>query len=339
MTKRFENCFRTTFAWLLLAVAISGCARPSDSSNSPSKSNSRTVTKTNGPVELNLQIEPENINLSDDVQLTLAVRKPPNIRIQFPDLAGQLDDFLVAGTKDHLPAIDGDKQVVRRDYQLQPKHSGDVVLLLPPVYFSDSTAPENVAEKDFVELDPIELKVASEVLTGDIKLETIRQPRGPVELAESKVRKLVLWIVLAVSAVAIVALIIALKLMAYRKRDTVQLTPRETALRELQRLIDSQLSQTDCKRYYVELTAIVRRYIERTTSIRAPELTTEEFLREISSTENFPAALKLNLKAFLESADLVKFAGQNPTEQELTASVQKAREFIETQWQSGGAAQ
>jgi len=48
-----------------------------------------------------------------------------------------------------------------------------------------------------------------------------------------------------------------------------------------QKLAASGLMETDVKVYFVELTAIVRRYIERTTGIRAPEQTTEEFLCEI----------------------------------------------------------
>ena len=57
---------------------------------------------------------------------------------------------------------------------------------------------------------------------------------------------------------------------------------------------------------------IVRRYIERSTGVRAPEQTTEEFLREVNDNNLFPHETNARLGAFLESADLVKFAGYQP---------------------------
>ena len=50
---------------------------------------------------------------------------------------------------------------------------------------------------------------------------------------------------------------------------------RRVGAEELHQLSHSGLADSDVKRFYVELTAIVRRYIERTTGIRAPEQTTK----------------------------------------------------------------
>ena len=80
--------------------------------------------------------------------------------------------------------------------------------------------------------------------------------------------------------------------------------------------------------YFVELTAIVRRYIERTTGIHAPEQTTEEFLREISRANTFGREENERLKDFLESADLVKFAAYRPRREDIQESFQRAEVFI-----------
>ena len=42
------------------------------------------------------------------------------------------------------------------------------------------------------------------------------------------------------------------------------------------------------KEFYLRLTGIVRQYVEDTTGIRAPEQTTEEFLRDMRSRAAFP---------------------------------------------------
>ncbi len=97
---------------------------------------------------------------------------------------------------------------------------------------------------------------------------------------------------------------------------------------ELERLLERRLTEEDVKLYYVELTGIVRRYIERTTEIRAPQQTTEEFLREVSRRQTFPADESLRLKRFLESADLVKFAAYRPRGEDIDESLLRAKAFI-----------
>ena len=92
---------------------------------------------------------------------------------------------------------------------------------------------------------------------------------------------------------------------------------------------ESDLATRDVKQFYVELTAIVRRYIERTKGIRAPEQTTQEFLLEISRRKDFPAEQSRRLKSFLEAADLVKFAAHQPREEDIEESFRRARAFAD----------
>jgi hypothetical protein len=105
-------------------------------------------------------------------------------------------------------------------------------------------------------------------------------------------------------------------------------SPRELAYLELQQLLQDNWAELDVKRFYVELTGAVRRYIERTTGILAPEQTTEEFLREIGQRDTFVADERLRLQEFLESADLVKFAAHQPRTEDLQESFQRAQRFV-----------
>ena len=68
--------------------------------------------------------------------------------------------------------------------------------------------------------------------------------------------------------------------------------------------------------------------IERTTGIRAPEQTTEEFLREISQANTFNRDTNERLRNFLESADLVKFAAFRPRQDDVEESFSRAKIFI-----------
>ena len=75
----------------------------------------------------------------------------------------------------------------------------------------------------------------------------------------------------------------------------------------------------------------MRRYIERSTGVSAPEQTTEEFLREIVQDAVFADQDQQRLQQFLESADLVKFAALEPAASDIEASFERAKEFIRLQ--------
>ena len=61
----------------------------------------------------------------------------------------------------------------------------------------------------------------------------------------------------------------------------------------------------------------IRFYLEERFDFRAPERTTEEFLRELGGTDLLAPEQKESLGKFLESCDLVKFAKYEPRENEL----------------------
>src|SRR5262249_11998711 len=83
------------------------------------------------------------------------------------------------------------------------------------------------------------------------------------------------------------------------------------------------------KDFYLRLTGIVRHFIEDTTGIRAPEQTTEEFLRDMRSREAFAPERSVRLAEFLEAADMVKYAAQQPQVGQIDESISRAREFVD----------
>ena len=110
-----------------------------------------------------------------------------------------------------------------------------------------------------------------------------------------------------------------------------RLSPAERAVRELDALLAKDLIRRGkVKDFYVELTMVVRRYIERQHGIRAPEQTTQEFLRAAGDDRRFPPAVLRKLAAFLEAADLVKFAAHQPDADAIDRAARTARDFILT---------
>jgi len=109
------------------------------------------------------------------------------------------------------------------------------------------------------------------------------------------------------------------------------MSPRERALEELAELMARDLvGKNMVKEFYLELTMIVRRYIERAHAIRAPEQTTEEFLAAVSSDNRFGQEVINRLRLFLEAADLVKFAAYHPESDAISRATETARSYVVT---------
>ncbi len=81
--------------------------------------------------------------------------------------------------------------------------------------------------------------------------------------------------------------------------------------------------------FYFLLSAILRGYIERRFSLRAPEQTTGEFLEIIQDYALFTPDQKRLLREFLQACDMVKFALHEPPEVEIAVAFATAREFID----------
>jgi hypothetical protein len=125
-----------------------------------------------------------------------------------------------------------------------------------------------------------------------------------------------LWITLAVLAVAVI-LFALWKWWQICKANIPVEPPVPAHIRAKQKLEEALALITQPKEFCVLVSDTVRLYLEERFDFRAPERTTEEFLRELSGTDLLSDAQKESLGGFLESCDLVKFAKYEPRETEL----------------------
>lgn len=108
-----------------------------------------------------------------------------------------------------------------------------------------------------------------------------------------------------------------------------KIDPKEKALKALRELKGKNLpkkGQYDA--FYVEITQIVRQYIEGYYNIKAPEQTTQEFLKVMLGQSVFNDKINTYLSDFLKFADLVKFAKFNPNTEDCLQAEQAAESFI-----------
>ncbi len=83
------------------------------------------------------------------------------------------------------------------------------------------------------------------------------------------------------------------------------------------------------KEYYYQLSIIIRRYIEDRFFLKAPDMTTGEFLFSIKDSKILKEEYQSILKEFLMLCDIVKFAKYGPTEEEIEKSFDVAIKFVD----------
>ena len=102
----------------------------------------------------------------------------------------------------------------------------------------------------------------------------------------------------------------------------------DRTIRLLDELDAKQLWQKNkVKEYYVELTDIVRGYIEERFATKAMELTTDELLSKVRHTKDLMAYYE-RLAMILNTADLAKFAKAQPLPQEHVDAMEHAKNFV-----------
>jgi hypothetical protein len=112
-------------------------------------------------------------------------------------------------------------------------------------------------------------------------------------------------------------------------KPAVVLPPHEVALEALKVLEEKQLWQDGhFKRYYTELTDILRTYMDGRFKVSTLEKTSDEILRTMRLTDGITNSSLQNLRQVLELADLVKFARFKPLPDENQLSLMNAKMFV-----------
>lgn len=140
------------------------------------------------------------------------------------------------------------------------------------------------------------------------------------------------WYVPAGILLLVLALVVYL-LRRNRKEPEVPKVPEivlplhEQLLIDLEQLEARQLWQNNqVKQYYVELTDLLRTYVEKRFKVKALEQTTVQLIQNLKTSSINPEALQI-LKNILEQSDMVKFAKAQPTGYENQALMDNARGF------------
>lgn len=276
-----------------------------------------------GPVEVVLTTDDEAFSLGRDTSATISLMAPAGVLLpDVEELRGRFQGFSLAEgyAREPIPQADGRTETSVR-WRLRADPAAARLRLAPFAIEARNSAG---------------LAVASFVSSPAIfPLSPLPEAEGSIEYAPRKffvwptLRQATMWMLEALVAAALVFLIIWLLRRIHRAVRVRMMSPGERALHELSELLSRKLAEKGLfKDYYIELTHVVRRYIERAYGIRAPRLTTDEFLEKIRADARFESSGSA-LAGFFRSADMIKFAGVAATGEMAAEAAGAARRYVE----------
>ena len=309
-------------------AAFIGCAQSKAVVDESADNVARSVVER-GPLRVTAEFAPAAARLSDEPTLTLTYEYERGVVVTKPPFGESLGEFAILGFREPASTLQGDRQVEQQVYRLEPTTTGDLTIAPIAITFRDQR-PAGDGQERQLKTEALQVNVTTMVSAEAPALTDLRPPARPVAIPTT-IGFGWLWYLF----IPLTVCIFCVWLWRRRKRPAViepQRSPREIAEAALSDLEQSDLAQSDVKQFYVDLTGIVRRYLEQTTGVRAAEETTEEFLRDISNHNAYGVEVRSRLQDFLVSADLVKFAGHQPLPDDVATALERARRFVRTSW-------
>ncbi len=147
-----------------------------------------------------------------------------------------------------------------------------------------------------------------------------------------------LWVV-AAAALALVALVaLAVWFFGFRRRAPRPLSAAERAQGELFRL-RAEVATSDPYAFSIAVSDVLRRYLRDARGLSATTQTSREFLETVKTRQAFNDEERAALAAFLDKADLVKFARLHATAGDGAALLDQADRLVRSRApESGGGA-
>ncbi|NLB59685.1 MAG: hypothetical protein GX806_01185 [Lentisphaerae bacterium] len=310
----------------LLALASCHPTQPPRTTPAPARVDEISV----GAITCRISAEPAAVHLERDTLLTIQARAPATLEVQLPPLEGRLQGFILSGAYEREPQITAELVIREHCFKLTPILAEEY--RLGPLAIGYVDRRQQPAQEGWFATHPMTFQV--QPVSPDpapTKLADILGPRRifppwPTVLG---------WVLVGLLVGGALGGVGWLGGRLRRNIKLKRLSPKERALRELTELIAQNLIATQqFKEFYLAITMIVRRYIERAHAIRAPEQTTEEFLAAVIQDARFSRAVVGKLRVFLQTADLVKFAAFQPDMPTVDQTLSTARDYLETdEWE------
>lgn len=264
-------------------------------------------------------VQPDALGYVEPAELRIEVVHAPNAAVVFPDPPRLPAMFTLDVREPETEVIDETNVRTTRRYIMDA--FGPIRLVIPSLVVKvDNTPyplPAFVLDRpDISEDDAKNLAAALDIVNPQAVIERNGRPTWHY----------------AAGIAAVIALAGALLWWWSRRRAEAtgpKAPPWETARQRLRALKHRKLPEAGkFETYYVDLSAILRYYIEDRLQLRAPEQTTQEFLAAAAESGALTPAQQEALSNFLRQSDRVKFARYRPSVEEMLEDFEVVDHFV-----------
>ncbi len=303
-------------AGLALAVIGATCGLAQDVTD--------TVTSVPG-ISIQTEVDRAEIYIGDLIKYTVTIEYDSTYQLIPPPLGANLGAFDVKDYQsDILTRLEGGRFRSTNIFVLSTFTTGDYVIPPIPVIFDLPDSSRKALLSEAVPIKVLSL-LGNASDSVDIK---------PLKSQYEFVRDLTAYYAVGAAGLLVLillAILVWLKLRRKKKvEEPVDLRPAwEIAFEKLAFLKQKELpDQGQFKRYYIELTEIIRAYYERMYNLNVLDMTTAEFLEAFVRLK-LPDGLYDETKEFLGHADLVKFAKFVPELERTESDFEYAHSAVE----------
>ena len=269
-----------------------------------------------GAMDLKIAVEPSRATLLQPITVQLDLYRRKDLEVEFAPVVEPKDFLAETRVGEEVPLGPGFWR--RTTLVLRPvRGPGELTLPSFSARAKDGTIAASTPEQ----------KIDVVTALGD-KGDAIEAPRDPFGPAPR-----LWWYVLSgmLGAGLLAGLWALMQRRTARPATAAVAVPAHVkALRALGRLrTQSRITPREIETFYVEVSDVLRVYLEERFGLRAPERTTEEFLRDLEGGAQLAREHRAELERFLSQCDLVKFAAYVPTEDDHLATFALAEAFVE----------
>ena len=286
-----------------------------------------TILQKQRPATLSVRSKVERgqveLRLADSLHLILTVDGSDNLEVK-PTAVQASEAIKVRGRPAPAMMANGkDRLRWQQTFQLEPLVPGNHVVQLNPLEYR-----EKPGDWQRITWRPIPVKVTTQIKSADP--EDIRDITDIEELPARPSP----WVWIASSLGGLVgAVLLFLGFRQWRKsrRQTLPaLTPRQWAVRELERVLALNLpARGEVERFHTMLSNVVRRYLEKRFALPARRQTTPEFLQTMQNAPQLSTDQQALVRSFLERCDLAKFANAEATPEECAIAADMVAKLLD----------
>lgn len=277
--------------------------------------------------QVTAKLDRTTIRIGDQVKLHLTVSQQKKEQVVFPVLADTLSSKMQVVSSSKTDTIidknDQNSITVTRSYLITSFDAGQYKIA--PFKF--------IKGNDTLKTEELLLDVASVKVDTTKSIYDIKQPLAVSYSFMDWLRDNWLYVLITLIIIASIGGLIYYLVQRARNKPVIEVAkpviPIHTlALNKLNELRDKKLWQRgEVKEYYIELTDVIREYLEKRYAIKTQEKTTDEIFEGLQHAD-ITAEDKNMLFQLLRNADLVKFAKGNPVAFENEQSMLNAVELV-----------